>query len=397
MSKSVFIVGAKRTAFGTFGGALKGMSATDMQVAAAAGALAHAKVDAKNVDSVIVGNVIQSQADAAYLSRHVGLKLGVQINTPCLGINRLCGSGFQTLINGAHEIMLGESQIVLAGGTESMSQCPYAVRNIRFGTKLGQDPVLEDTLWAGLTDSLYSSPMGITAENLAAKYGISREECDAFSLRSQQLWKKASDAGVFKAETAPITLKSRKGPVEFAVDEHPRPQTEMSGLAKLPTVFKKNGTVTAGSSSGICDGAGALVLAGDEAVQKHGLTPLVKIVSYHVEGCEPTEMGIGPVMAIQGALAKSGGLSLKDMGIVEVNEAFAAQALSVQKELGIPDDVFNPNGGAIALGHPLGASGSRIMTTLTHEMQRRKIKYAVGSACIGGGQGIAIVLENCNV
>ena len=397
LRSAVYIVGAKRTAFGAFGGSLKSISATDMQVAATKSALEQAGVQGSDVDSVIVGNVIQSQADAAYLPRHVGLKVGVEIKTPCLGINRLCGSGFQTVINGAHEILLGEADVVVAGGTESMSQCPYAVRNIRFGTKLGADPVLEDTLWAGLTDSLYKSPMGITAENLAVKYGITRDDCDRFALRSQQLWAKSHEAGVFKAETAPITIKTRKGPAELVVDEHPRPQTTLEQLAKLPAVFKKDGVVTAGSSSGICDGAGALVLAGESAVKRHGLTPLVRIVSYHVEGCEPTEMGIGPVMAIEGALAKSGGLKLQDMEMVEVNEAFGAQALAVQKHLEISDDVFNTNGGAIALGHPLGASGSRIMTHLTHEMQRRGIKYALGSACIGGGQGIAIVLENMNV
>eukprot|EP00126_Sphaerothecum_destruens_P002526 Sdes_comp15955_c0_seq1m5104 len=389
----VYIVGAKRTAFGTFGGALKDVSATQLAVVASKAAISEAGVDPKLIDSVIVGNVIQSQADAAYQARHISIHCGTKIQTPALGVNRLCGSGFQSVVCGVHEVLLGEADIVLTGGTESMSQCPYAVRNIRFGTKLGTDPKLEDTLWAGLTDSLYKSPMGITAENLGSKYGITRDQCDNFSLQSQLRWHKANQGGHFEAEIAPVTLETRKGPQEFKIDEHPRPQTTLEALKKLPTVFKKDGLVTPGSASGICDGAGAILIASEAAVKKHNLKPLARIVSYHVEGVEPTLMGIGPVPASRGALKKAK-LTLQDMDMVEVNEAFAAQALSVQKELGIDNEKLNMNGGAIALGHPLGASGARIMASLTHELRRRKLKYGLGTACIGGGQGIAIIIEN---
>lgn len=274
-----------------------------------------------------------------------------------------------------------------------MSQAPYAVRNIRFGTKLGADIKMEDTLWAGLTDSLIKTPMAITAENLAEKYGISREDCDKYSFETQQRWKAAQDAGYFAAEMAPIELKSKKGPIKMDQDEHPRPQTTLAQMAKLPTVFKKEGVVTAGNASGICDGAGAVIVASEEATTKHKLTSLARIVAYHVSGCEPKIMGIGPVPAITEALKKAG-LTLKDMDLVEVNEAFAAQFLSVEKALGLDRQKTNVNGGAIALGHPLAASGSRIVSHLTHELRRRGGKYAVGSACIGGGQGIAIILEN---
>ncbi|MEE6510934.1 hypothetical protein FKM82_031288 [Ascaphus truei] len=274
-----------------------------------------------------------------------------------------------------------------------MSQAPYAVRNIRFGTKLGADLQLEDTLWSGLTDSHIKIPMAITAENLAEKYNISREDCDKYSLKTQQRYKAAQDAGHFAAEMAPIELKSRKGTVLVEHDEHPRPQTTLEQLAKLSPVFKKGGVVTAGNASGVCDGAGALIIAGEEAITKHKLTPLARIVAYHACGCEPKFMGFGPVPAIGGALKKAG-LSLQDMDLVEVNEAFAAQYLAVEKALGLSPEKTNLNGGAIAVGHPLAASGSRITAHLAHELRRRGGKYAVGSACIGGGQGIAIILEN---
>ncbi|XP_040192809.1 3-ketoacyl-CoA thiolase, mitochondrial [Rana temporaria] len=391
--RGVFIVAAKRTPFGTFGGVLRDHSATDLGEIAAKAALAAGNVAPDSVDSVIFGNVAQTASDAIYLSRHVGLRVGIPIPVPALTVNRLCGSGFQSVINGCQEIALRESEIVLCGGSESMSQSPYAVRNIRFGTKLGMDLKMEDTLWAGLTDSMIKTPMAITAENLAEKYEISRQDCDNLGYRSQQRWKAAQDAGRFTAEMAPIELKTKKGPVKMEQDEHPRPQTTLEQMAKLPTVFKKDGVVTAGNASGISDGAGVLILASEEAVTKHKLTPLARIVAYHAAGCEPKIMGIGPVPAITEALKKAG-LSLKDMDLVEVNEAFAAQYLSVEKALGLDPEKTNVDGGAIALGHPLAASGSRITAHLTHELRRRGGKYAVGSACIGGGQGIAIILEN---
>ncbi|XP_072538101.1 3-ketoacyl-CoA thiolase, mitochondrial [Salminus brasiliensis] len=391
--RGVFIVSAKRTPFGTYGGALKDHTATDLAEHAAKAALAAGNVAPELVSSVIVGNVMQSSADAAYIARHVGLRSGVPIPVPALTVNRLCGSGFQSIINGAHEICLKESEIVLCGGSESMSQAPYAARNIRFGTKFGVDLKLEDTLWAGLTDLHIKTPMGITAENLAEKYQITREDCDQYAYQTQQRWKAAHEAGYYNAEIAPIEVKGKKGKVSMTHDEHPRPQTTLEQMAKLPPVFKKGGTVTAANASGVSDGAGAVVIASEDAVKQYKLAPLARVVAYHISGCDPSIMGIGPVPAITTALKKAG-LTLKDMDLVEVNEAFAPQYLSVAKALELDPAKSNVNGGAIALGHPLGASGTRIIAHLVHELRRRGGKYAVGSACIGGGQGIAIILEN---
>uniref|UniRef100_A0A8D3A031 Acetyl-CoA acyltransferase 2 n=1 Tax=Scophthalmus maximus TaxID=52904 RepID=A0A8D3A031_SCOMX len=352
--RGVFIVAAKRTPFGTYGGVLKDHSATDLAEHAAKAALAAGGVAPELINSVIMGNVMQSSADAPYIARHVGLRCGVPIPVPALTVNRLCGSGFQAIISGAH---------------------------------------LEDTLWAGLTDLHIKIPMGITAENLAEKYQITREECDNYAFQTQQRWKAAHEAGCYTAEIAPIDVKAKKGKVSMAQDEHPRPQTTLEQFAKLPPVFKKGGTVTAANASGVSDGAAALVIASEDALKDHKLTPLARIVSYHVSGCDPSIMGIGPVPAITEALKKAG-LTLNDMDLVEVNEAFAPQYLAVAKALGLDPEKSNTNGGAIAIGHPLGASGARITAHLAHELRRRGGKYAVGSACIGGGQGIAIVLEN---
>ncbi|XP_007516020.1 3-ketoacyl-CoA thiolase, mitochondrial [Erinaceus europaeus] len=390
--RGVFIVAAKRTPFGTYGGFLKDFTATDLNEFAARAALAAGKISPETIDSVIMGNVMQSSSDAAYLARHVGLRVGVPIENPALTLNRLCGSGFQSIISGCQEICVKDAEVVLCGGTESMSQAPYCVRNVRFGTKFGVDLKMEDTLWAGLTDQHIQLPMGITAENLAVKNKITREDCDKYALQSQQRWKTANDAGYFTEEMAPVEVKTRKGKQTMQMDEHPRPQTTLEELVKLPPVFKKDGTVTAGNASGVSDGAGAVVIASEDAVKKHNFTPLARIVSHFVSGCDPAIMGIGPVSAITGALKKTG-LSLKDMDLVEVNEAFASQYLAVERTLGLDPSKTNVNGGAIAMGHPLGASGSRITAHLVHELRRRGGKYAVGSACIGGGQGIAIVIE----
>uniref|UniRef100_A0A2K5HWA7 Acetyl-CoA acyltransferase 2 n=1 Tax=Colobus angolensis palliatus TaxID=336983 RepID=A0A2K5HWA7_COLAP len=339
-----------------------------------------------------LGNILHS-SNAIYLARHVGLRVGVPKETPALTINRLCGSGFQSIVNGCQEICVKDAEVVLCGGTESMSQAPYYVRNVRFGTKLGSDIKLEDSLWAGLTDQHVQLPMAMTAENLAVKHKISREECDKYALQSQQRWKAANDAGYFNDEMAPIEVKTKKGKQTMQVDEHARPQTTLEQLQKLPPVFKKDGTVTAGNASGIADGAGAVIIASEDAVKKHNFTPLARIVGYFVSGCDPSIMGIGPVPAISGALKKAG-LSLKDMDLVEVNEAFAPQYLAVEKSLDLDISKTNVNGGAIALGHPLGGSGSRITAHLVHELRRRGGKYAVGSACIGGGQGIAVIIQS---
>ncbi|XP_011929984.1 PREDICTED: 3-ketoacyl-CoA thiolase, mitochondrial [Cercocebus atys] len=391
--RGVFVVAAKRTPFGAYGGLLKDFTATDLSEFAAKAALSAGKVSPETVDSVIIGNVVQSSSNAIYLARHVGLRVGVPKETPALTINRLCGSGFQSIVNGCQEICVKDAEVVLCGGTESMSQAPYCVRNVRFGTKLGSDIKLEDSLWAGLTDQHVQLPMAMTAENLAVKHKISREECDKYALQSQQRWKAANDAGYFNDEMAPIEVKTKKGKQTMQVDEHARPQTTLEQLQKLPPVFKKDGTVTAGNASGIADGAGAVIIASEDAVKKHNFTPLARIVGYFVSGCDPSIMGIGPVPAISGALKKAG-LSLKDMDLVEVNEAFAPQYLAVEKSLDLDISKTNVNGGAIALGHPLGGSGSRITAHLVHELRRRGGKYAVGSACIGGGQGIAVIIQN---
>jgi len=393
LAKDVFIVGAKRTAFGSFGGSLKGHTANDLQTIANVAALAQAGVAPELADVTVVGNVMQSSTDAAYLARHAALRAGCKDTIPALTVNRLCGSGFEAVALVATDIALGKATIGIAGGAENMSQAPYALRDARFGTRLGVDLKLEDTLWAGLTDQHIKMPMGITAENLAAKYGLTMEDTNAYAVQTQQRWGAANEAGHFNDEICPVELKKRGKVVEFKVDEHPKPQTTIEQMSRLPAVFKKGGTVNAANASGICDGAVSLILASGEAVAEHNLTPLARVVSYASAGCDPKIMGIGPVPAANQALAAAG-LSLSEMDLCEVNEAFAPQYLAVAKELGLDNDKTNVCGGAIALGHPLGASGARITAHLTHALNRTGSKYAMGSACIGGGQGIAIVLEN---
>ena len=392
LAREVWIVGAKRTAFGTFGGTLKDLTATDLAVEAATGALAQANADPSTVEQVVFGNVQQTSADSIYLARHVGLRTGAPIAAAAVTVNRLCGSGFQAIINGAEQILLGESEVVLVGGTESMSQAPHVIRGARWGLPFGKEQKLGDTLWDALTDSYTGMPMAITAENLAEQYKISRQECDDYALRSQKTWAAANEAGRFKDEIVPIEIKTRKGPVQFAVDEHPRPQTTMEALAKLAPVFKKDGVVTAGNASGICDGAAALLICSKEAGTKYGWKPVAKITQWAYTGCDPKIMGIGPAPAIRRAMDRSGH-KVSDFDLVEVNEAFAPQYLAVEKELGLDRERTNVDGGAIALGHPLGASGARITTHLVYELRRRGKKLAIGSACIGGGQGIAVVVE----
>lgn len=393
LSRPVYIVAARRTAFGAFGGKLKDISATDLAVKSTTAVLEDAKLDPSHIKSLIFGNVIQSSADAAYLTRHIGLKAGVPISSTALTVNRLCGSGFQAVVNACQEILLGDADLVVAGGTENMSQAPYALRNTRWGIGLGEERKLEDTLWSGLTDSYVQLPMGITAENLAVKYGITRLDCDELALASQERWAKAQAAGHFNAEITPLEVKVKRKIESVNCDEHPRVGVTLEQLQKLPPVFKKNGTVSAGNASGICDGAASLLIASEEACKEHNLTPLAKVVSYGIAGVEPSIMGIGPCPAIKIAL-KNAQKEIKDMALVEVNEAFAAQFVAVERELGLDRSITNACGGAIALGHPLGTSGARILTHLTHALKRTGDEFAVGSACIGGGQGIAVVLEN---
>jgi acetyl-CoA acetyltransferase family protein len=393
LAREIWIVAAKRTAFGTFGGALKDLTATDLAVEAAKAALAQVGADPAVVEQSIFGNVQQTSADSLYLARHVGLRVGAPQASPALTVNRLCGSGFQAIVNGAEQILLGESEVVLVGGTESMSQAPHVIRGARWGLPFGKDQKLGDTIWDALTDSHAGLPMAMTAENLAEQYKISRQECDDYALRSQKTWAAANEAGRFKDEIAPVEIKSKKGVTHFAVDEHPRPQSNMEGLAKLAPVFKKDGVVTAGNASGISDGAAALLICSKEAGQKNGWKPLAKLTQWAYVGCDPKIMGIGPAPAIRRVMDRSGH-RLADFDLVEVNEAFAPQYLAVEKELGLDRERSNVDGGAIALGHPLGASGARITTHLVYELRRRGKKLGLGSACIGGGQGIAVVVES---
>jgi acetyl-CoA acetyltransferase family protein len=392
LPREIWILAAKRTAFGAFGGALKELSATDLAVEAAKAALLQSHVAPEDFDHVVFGNVHQTSADAGYHARHVGLRAGLPIGVPALTVNRLCGSGFQAIVSGAQEIALEDAEICLVGGAENMSQAPHVVRGARWGIPFGKPPAFEDSLWTNLTDSYAGMPMAITAENLAEKYGLSRAECDAFALRSQRAWAEAQDAGRFASEIVPVELKTKKGTTSFAKDEHARPDATVEGLAKLLPVFKKDGVVTAGNASGICDGAAALVLASREAAERRGLKPLARVVQWGVAGCDPKIMGIGPAPAIRKTLERAG-LKIADIDLFEVNEAFAPQYLAVEKELGLPRDKTNVDGGAIALGHPLGASGARITAHLCYELARRSGRYALGSACIGGGQGIAVLIE----
>jgi acetyl-CoA acyltransferase 2 len=392
----VFIVAAKRTPFGAFGGSLKALSATELGVISTKAALEQGNVDPATVDQVYFGNVIQSCPDAAYLARHVGLKSGLPVSTPALTVNRLCGSGFETVVQGANAISLGNSKIALCGGAENMSAAPLSVdgNDSRWGISLGKGLPLRDSLWDGLTDTHAGMPMGVTAENLAVKYNISRLECDEYAIRSQETWGEAQKRGIFQHEIAPVEITSRKGTKMIVdTDEHPRPDTTLEKISSLAPVFQKDGVVTAANASGICDGAGSVILASQEAVHEYNLKPMARLVSYGITGCDPTIMGIGPVRAIQQAL-NNGGLKVEDIDRLEINEAFAAQTLSCIKEGGFDIAKTNLHGGAISLGHPLGASGSRIVAHLAHEFQwNNDGNIYVGSACIGGGQGIAVVLE----
>jgi acetyl-CoA acyltransferase 2 len=392
--RDVVFLSAARTGFGTFGGSLKDFSATDLAVFAAEAAIDRAGVDADAVDHTIFGNALQTSKDAIYLARHVGLRAKVPEHVPALTINRLCGSGFQSIVNGAQEILLGEAEVALVGGTESMSQAPHVIRGARWGQqRLGPaGPFYEDLLWEALTDTVSGCSMAVTAENLADKYDITREEVDEYAARSQRLAKEAWDADRFREEIVPITLKSRKGEKTFAADEHMRSDTTAEALGKLRPYFKEGGTVTAGNASGIGDGAAAMLISSADWAERNGAKPLGRLVSWGMAGVDPKYMGIGPAPASRIALEKAG-MSLDRMDLIEVNEAFASQYCAVEKELGLDREKTNVSGGAIALSHPLGASGARITVHLLHELRRRGAKYGLGTACIGGGQGIAVVVE----
>jgi acetyl-CoA acetyltransferase family protein len=391
MTKDIFILGGKRTPMTEYVGALKDVKAIDLAATAARGALEATGVAAEEIDHTVVGNALQTSGDAIYGARHVALKAGVPADRPALTVNRLCGSGIQSIISGAQMIMLGEARNALVGGMESMSMAPHVIYGARSGFALGQGK-LEDSLMVALLDTYCNTTMAGTAENLARKYEISREEQDRYALRSQQEAKRAQDAGVFAEEIVPVEVKTRKGVKIVDRDDHLRPDTTLEVLAKLPTAFSREGFVTAGNASGIVDGAAMLVVAGEDYVREKNLKPAGRIVSWAYVGVEPDLMGIGPVPAIRKALEKAG-LKLEEIDLVEVNEAFAAQYLAVEKELGLDRSKTNVNGGAIALGHPLAASGTRLVLTTLNELKRRGGRYGLASACIGGGQGIAIIFE----
>ena len=374
-----------------YAGSLKDLSALELGAIAARAALTRTGVEPAWIDHAVVGNVMQTSSDAIYGARHVALKAGVPIEVPALTVNRLCGSGIQAAVSGAQLIQLGEADIVLTGGIESMSQAPHVIRGLRSGLKLNQGK-LEDSLYEALLDPYCGLFMAQTAEKCAAKYHIGRDAQDEYALRSQQAASAAWASGKFADEVTPVEIKSRRGVTVVDRDDHLRPDTTLEGLAKLPAAFSKDGSVTAGNASGIVDGGAALILASGKAVSEKGLRPIGRLVAWAAVGVEPAYMGMGPAPATRMALNRAG-LSLDDIDLIEVNEAFAGQYLAVEKELGLDRDKTNVNGGAIALGHPLGMTGTRLLLTLLLELGRRHKKYGLATACIGGGQGIAAIVE----
>jgi len=392
-NRDIVIVDGARTPVGTFGGVFRKTTATQLGVVAGQAAIQRAGLTPSDIDNVVLGNVLQTSSDAVYLARHVGLQCGIPQETPALTINRLCGSGLQAVISAAQGILLDESQCALAGGTENLSQAPHVLYNGRWGIDLGQDARLQDSLWAALTDSLCGVSMALTAENLAVRYGVSREAADAFALRSQQATAAAQAAGRLAEEIVPTPGHGKKGePLEVTSDEHPRPDSNAAALARLKARFKEGGTVTAGNASGINDAAAALVVSSSAFAAARKLQPLGRLISWAVVGVEPEMMGIGPAPAIRAAL-KRADLTLDEIDLFEINEAFASQYLAVEAELQLDRARVNVNGGAIALGHPLGASGVRLALTLLYELRRRGGRFGVAALCIGGGQGIAAVFE----
>jgi len=400
MSDVVFLSG-KRTPFGTFLGSLSKVSAIDLGVIASKAAIEQAGVSADDIDHVVFGNVMQTSADAIYGARHVGLKSGVPVPTPAVTVNRLCGSGFESLAQASQLLRLGEATMVLAGGAENMTQAPHTIRGARMGFKLGGTG-MNDYLREVLMDPVAGCEMAITAENLGEKYGISREDADEYGFRSQTAWAAAHEAGRYDDEITPVVIPSRRGDVTVTVDEHPqlsplqsekvRARFGAEAMAGLRPVFKKDGTVTAANASGINDGAGAMVMTTAAIAEQKGLQPLGRLISSASMGVEPKYMGIGPVAAIQEAL-KRADMSIGQMELIEINEAFSTQYIACERELGIDRAITNVNSGGVAIGHPLAATGTRITMHLLYELKRRGLKYGVGSACIGGGQGIAVVVE----
>ncbi len=390
--RDVVVVSAARTAIGDYGGSLKDVPATALGAAAIREAVARAKVDPATIGHVVIGNVIQGEARDIYISRVAAIDAGLPVGTPCLTVNRLCGSGLQAIVSGAQHILLGDIDTAVGGGAESMSRAAYMMPAARWGQRMG-DAVVIDSMVATLHDPFGHGHMGITAENIAAKYGITRSQQDEFALESHRRAANALAKGYFKEQIVPYELKTRKGVTMFDTDEHVRIDAKMEDMSKLKPAFKKDGgTVTAGNASGINDGAAAVVLMEAGAAAKQGLKPLARLVAYAHAGVEPQVMGLGPIPAVRKIFEKSG-LKPADMDVIESNEAFAAQALAVTRDLGFDPAKVNPNGGAVALGHPVGATGAIITVKALYELQRTQKRYALVTMCIGGGQGIAAIFE----
>jgi acetyl-CoA acetyltransferase family protein len=388
----VVIVAGARTPMSRYTGAFSEVSAIDLAAAASREAIRRSGADPGEFDHAVFGNVMQTSGDALYGARHVALKAGLPQETAAVTVNRLCGSGIEAIAQAAQRLLLGESEMVLAGGMENMTQAPFVIRGLRNGLKLGGG-ALEDSLMVGLTDTYCGLPMALTAEKLAERYGITRKDADAYALRSQQAAEAAYRACRIKEELVPVEVRQGKKTVVVGEDDHRRPDTTLETLEKLPPSFKKDGIVTAGNASGIVDGAAAVVVTREKTAKERGLKPAGRIVSWAAAGVDPSIMGIGPVPS-SGKALKAAGLGIAQMDRVEVNEAFAAQYLAVEKAMGLDRDKTNVNGGAIALGHPLGASGTRLVITLLNELRRNGLRYGLATACIGGGQGIAMVVEN---
>ncbi|MCA9321019.1 MAG: thiolase family protein [Planctomycetes bacterium] len=400
--KPILIVGGKRTPMaeycGTPGfGKLKSLSANQLGGHAIAAALADAKVAPADVDHVVMGNAMQTSVDAHYGARHAALQAGIPIEKPALTVNRICGSGVQSVVNAAQMMMLGEAGITVAGGMENMSQAPFCVygHEVRAGIRFGSEPKMTDYLFSGLRDSYCDTYMAQTADAAAQEAGVTREECDVFAMRSHELGAKAVKAGLFAGEIAPVTVRQGRRETIVDLDDHIKPETSLDALSKLRPAFGEGGLVTAGNASGIVDGAAALVLATEEQAKARGLRSRARIIGWHIVGVPPQLMSIGPVPAIKGLWDKTG-IGRDQVDLYEINEAFAPQYLACEKALGLDRDRVNVNGGAIALGHPLGATGTRLLLTLTHELERRGGRYGIAAACIGGGQGIAMLIERCD-
>ena len=392
VNKDIVIVDGRRTPYGAFGKSLKDHSATDLGVESTTALFNATDIAPDKIEHVIFGNALQTSPDAIYLARHVALRCRIPRQVPAVTVNRLCGSGFETIIQAARHILLGEEEVILAGGTENMSMAPHCLWGARWGDMRLSDGKMVDLLWTALTDSYSGCSMAQTAENLADQFDISREAADEYAYRSQMRASEAWGAGKMQNEVSPVTVETKKGEQTIDTDEHIRPDTSLKKLAKLKPYFKKDGTVTAGNASGICDGSGSVIVTSAERAEKEGWNPIGRLHGWGIAGVEPSIMGIGPVEASQKALANVS-MDLDDMALVEVNEAFASQYLAVEKELGLDREITNVNGGAISIGHPLASSGTRLTITILKELQRRKEQFGLATACIGGGQGAAVILE----